>query len=39
MVITEELTLEVVRISQGWTTTDDDIQALLDAINTILKEL
>jgi cysteine desulfurase len=31
--------LNVIRISQGYSTTEDDMRALLEAINKILKKL
>ncbi|MDR0442748.1 MAG: aminotransferase class V-fold PLP-dependent enzyme [Treponema sp.] len=39
MGISEKLRIEGIRISQGWTTTDAEIDLLLDAINEVLKFL
>jgi cysteine desulfurase len=39
MGVDEKTRLEGIRISQGWSTTDSDIQALLEALQNILKEL
>ena len=39
MGITDNLSLEGIRISQGWTTGDGEIDALLDAVSEVLKFL
>jgi len=39
MGIEENLSLEGIRISQGWTTTDEEIDLLLEAIAEVLKYL
>jgi cysteine sulfinate desulfinase/cysteine desulfurase-like protein len=39
MGIDEQLRLEGIRISQGWSTTDEDIDALLEAVAEVLRFL
>ena len=39
MGVEDNLSLEGIRISQGWTTTDEDIDLLLEAIREVLKFL